>query len=269
MKKFVGFLTGVLTFAIGFLLLGSWIAPTQLSAWAQAGSDLIHEAAVPFDSRPTETILFVGNSRIYVNNLPAMVRRVADSAGSRVRYDTTMYAQANRALKDHWNDPTLRKMLGQKWDYVVLQGGSSEQLTPFMQSEFATYGGRLVDLVQRDGAKPVLLVAWRPEPDYYPTVIRNVPPRSVYAWIQDSYASLAETTGAATANAGWAFEAAADRTGQSLTMDGNHPNMRGTYIAALMVYRALSNDDLSRVTYVPPGVAPDDAAILRSVAMGR
>ena len=56
-----------------------------------------------FDSRPSYRILFIGNSRTYYNDMPYMIRDIADSAGAKYKVQATMHALSARSLKDHWD----------------------------------------------------------------------------------------------------------------------------------------------------------------------
>ena len=48
-----------------------------------------------------------------------------------------------------------------------------------------------------------------------------------------------------------------------LERDGNHPTLHGSYLAALVFYAHLSGGDVAEITYVPAGLPPGDAALLR------
>jgi hypothetical protein len=51
-----------------------------------------------------------------------------------------------------------------------------------------------------------------------------------------------------------------------LRMDPNHANVAGEYLGALVWYGFLFNESPEKLTFVPPGIAPDFAAHLRQVA---
>lgn len=218
------------------------------------------------DKRPEVSVLFIGNSRTFVNDLPSMIRRVADSASDPRRFHMEMYAVGGRSMKDHWDDPKVRDLLRRKWDFVVLQGGSSEQTTPYMEASFYTYCSQLVMMAKQDGAVPVLYVAWRPLPGAYPG-LPDIPPAALYQKIQAGYALVARNTGAKLVNVGKAFETVMARSREPLMSDGNHPTPQGTYLAALMFYRFLSNNDLDHVAYVPAGLSDDEVTLLKQAAM--
>src|SRR5687767_1414311 len=74
----------------------------------------------------TRTILFVGNSLTYTNDLPSMVVELAQKKGLTVK--TEMLAFPNYALEDHWNDGRMEDLIDEKkYDFVVIQQGPSSQ----------------------------------------------------------------------------------------------------------------------------------------------
>ena len=74
-----------------------------------------------------KTILFVGNSLTYTNDLPKLV--VAFGKENGVEINTTILAYPNYALEDHWNDGQVQKLIAKyKYDFVVIQQGPSSQI---------------------------------------------------------------------------------------------------------------------------------------------
>jgi hypothetical protein len=217
------------------------------------------------DNRPVVSVLFLGNSRTRYNDMPYMVSKIADSAHSPRKYQITMIARDGATLRELWNDSEVQDALGKKWDYVVLQGGSSEQINDTMIENFMTYGTKLVNAAKARESTPVLLVAWRCSDSYYPQ-IQAIGGQRFYEMIQSGYANLAQTTGAASVNVGRIWETLQSSSSQPLTVDGNHPTMRGSYLVALMFYHFFSGDDLAHVTYAPPEVTPEDAGMLKAAA---
>lgn len=72
------------------------------------------------------SILFVGNSLTYTNDLPKLVKQAAKKNGISVR--TEMIAYPNYAIMDHWNDGSIgQKIATEKYDYVIVQQGPSSQ----------------------------------------------------------------------------------------------------------------------------------------------
>jgi hypothetical protein len=82
---------------------------------------------------PTESalsILFIGNSLTHTNDLPEMVRRIADADGRTIR--VAMVAGPNLAVVDHTTGSTEapEPIDGARWDFVVLQQGPTPASWP-------------------------------------------------------------------------------------------------------------------------------------------
>ena len=155
-----------------------------------------------FDKRPEVDVLFVGNSRTFYNDMPIMVHSIADSANSKNKYHITMYATAGPKLENHLKDEKVSELLKNKWNYVVLQGASSENLDDTKDASFINNGTQLTELVKESGAVPVLFVAWCYGADHEVYKQMNSTAQQLYWRIQNSYNQLAQTTGASLVNVG-------------------------------------------------------------------
>ncbi|WP_243835860.1 hypothetical protein [Gelidibacter sediminis] len=75
---------------------------------AISGSYSQHEQG----AKPTVSelsVLFVGNSLTYTNNLPKLVKKYAKQKGVHLTYK--MVAFPNYSLEDHWNDGDIQKLI--------------------------------------------------------------------------------------------------------------------------------------------------------------
>ena len=100
-------------------------------------------AAQPANRAPMN-VLFIGNSRMYYNDMPAMLRKMADSARAKERFDIVMRALPAGTLQLSWNDPETRRLLKQQWHDVVVQVESNAQTSERGTAEFFEYGERLI-----------------------------------------------------------------------------------------------------------------------------
>lgn len=250
-------------FTIFLLLLLLIVAIFQLPQVQKAKQDFLDK----HDTRPEVAVLFIGNSRTFYHDMPFMVRKIADSANSPTKYRIVMRAPGGVRFEDHWNDPEVRKLLAGKWKYVVLQGRSNEQQNSATNESFMNYGSSLIQQAKLSGAIPVLYITWRYQDGFeFYSQFPHLKGR-LHGLIQESHAALIMRTGARKVNVGAAWERLLTyRPAFSLYEDGNHPTVHGSYLAALMFYRFFSGDDLSRVTYVPPGISPEEAQLIRKVA---
>lgn len=189
------------------------------------------------------SVLFVGNSYTYFNNLPEMFERMVSPNRRVIAEKLTvggMTLRGHLAGKDL--EPILRK---RKWDYVVIQ----EQST--LSNDFTVDGvSRVVDtkpfwaaartLVRRiraTGAKPVLFMTWK----------RKAAPDRDQAFLDYAYSEAARRGGCVTAPVGraWARMQRLEPGVETYFTDGSHPDEMGTYIAAATFARLLAGVDLS------------------------
>ncbi len=197
-------------------------------------------------------VLFIGNSLTYVNDLPAMVAALGQSAGTPIEYETV--AMPDFSLEDHWNQGDARRAIGRsRWTWVVLQQGPSALATSRLL--LVEYAKRFDREIQRAGARTALYMVW-------PARAR----RGDFPQVSRSYAAAAAALGATLLPVGaawqdaWAIDAALPLYGR----DGLHPSRLGSWLGALVVYRQLTGHEAP--LEAASGVSPRDAAQLRHAA---
>ncbi len=252
--------------SLRILLLAAAIAGLSWFQFLNTASarEVARDAVDLFDPRPAKEILFIGTSRMSFNDLPAMVRSVADSAGAPVKYRVRMWAPGGRSLIDHAGESSVRRLLSRRWDRVILQAQSREHMSPETRADFVKYGGELVGMARGAGSPSSLVVNWT----YGEALLRDYPGMrdELHAVMQEDHRKLAQAAGADMINVGRAWRRVeSGRPDIALTPDGNHPSVAGTYVYALMVYAHLSGADVRQVRYVPDGVSPADALALREL----
>ena len=78
------------------------------------------------NEEPDYSILFIGNSLTYYNDLPNLVKNIAFQ--NNIIIATKTIAIGNYALIDHWDDGFIQIQIESgKFDYVVIQQGPSSQ----------------------------------------------------------------------------------------------------------------------------------------------
>lgn len=260
---------GVLVAALRILLMTAVIAGLSWFQFVNTASarDMTRDAIDLFDSRPAQDVLFVGNSRIFHNDLPSMVRAVADSAGSPVKYRVRMWALPGLRFEDHARNPSVRSLLAKRWDRVILQAQSAEQWSDGERASFSTHGRELVGRARAAGSPASLVVNWTHSDETYREAgFRDGARAYMYGVIQHEHRALARETGAGLINVGAVFRRIEEAAPEiPLIPDGNHPSRRGTYIYALLVYAHLSGADVREVTYVPDGCSEAQAKLIREL----
>jgi hypothetical protein len=172
-------------------------------------------------------VLFIGNSYLYVQDIPGIVQALADSAGGdKLAVETV--AGANMALVDHWANGQARTEIAKGgWEWVVLQQGpSSVQVNrDTLRLGTALFAGEIAKV----NATPALFSAW-------PTSDRLVDfPRA----IQSYRLAAADVNGVFLPVASSWLGAWSRDPAINLYLDDLHPSTQGAYLAGLVVYGRL------------------------------
>jgi hypothetical protein len=84
-------------------------------------------AGKPIEITKTGSVLFVGNSLTYSNDLPALVSNEALKRG--IELKVRSITAANTAISDHWESGEVHKAMDEEhFDFVVIQQGPSSQV---------------------------------------------------------------------------------------------------------------------------------------------
>jgi hypothetical protein len=247
----------VLALFVAVLVWFNQFQEESVAAATQRATDLL-------DSRPARSILIVGNSRTYFNGMPAMLRKIADSAGSPTKFQIEVSAYPGAKLADHWANKRSRQLLGEGWDEIILQAESAAQSNGDARVSFQDYGNKLAGIAKVNHGHPRLVVNWAYDPILYEGDLDGQWRAQHIEQIRWSHAKLASDTGMSTIKLSGLWEAVRQaHPSIKLTSDGNHPTIAGSYLYALALYASLSNGPVTAVTYVPQGVSPDEAKAIR------
>jgi hypothetical protein len=203
--------------------------------------------------QPGTKVLFIGNSfTLFNGGLDAQLAAMAP--GCR----TQLLASGGFTLQKHWDDPGEQAQVRDgHFDYVVLQEQS--QTPVYDRALFATYAADFASLAKTSGARCVLLMTWqRPDSVQWGVTTAN---------LAAAYQSVGAAVGAAVAPAGLAFANAQTlRPDIALNVSDGHPTPEGSYLAACVIYGTIFARSPMGISYVPPGVSPEDGQFLRQVA---
>ena len=251
---------GLLALILAGMMWFNFGQQSSAAAVLQRSSDLL-------DDRPARSILIVGNSRTFYNDMPAMLREIADSAGSPTKFQVESSAYPAATFKTHWEKARTRKLLVEGWDDVILQPESGAQTWKQGNDEFHKYGPKLADEAKLFEGRPRLVVGWPYDANAYqePAYVEAGFGRSQHLeLIQENHAKLASHANLGRINVAGPWERARlTNPSIRLTTDGNHPTIAGTYLYALAVYSQLTDGPVNKVTYVPDGLDAEDAKALR------
>ena len=228
-------------------------------------------ASHPASPQRTVSVLFVGNSLTFVNDMPAMLANIASSdtrspvalqvkaitsPGAKLDY---LYAQT----------PALAWARQHHVDVVVLQEHSNWYDTQPGFQDALDSASDWASAVRGLNEKPIYFQIWAEgagSPYYsnrsYVTYGRT--PTEESKADSEGTERLAAKLDLAYAPVGDAFERAAETQGAPdlYQPDRRHPSLAGSYLAALVFYKVLTGRTGGQASYHPWGMSDADAALL-------
>ena len=198
-------------------------------------------------------VLFVGNSYLYYNDsLHNHVKRMVAERNPDLKSRDIQYKSATiggARLKHHnidWLIAPGRIGVEEPFEAVIMQGGSFEPLTEETRTAFLKTVKEYAGKVRKMGAQPYL----------YMTHAYVEPHRradeGMTALIERTYLSAGEAADADVIPVGLAYARSYKERPEfdlHADFDGTHPNLRGTYLGACVVYLSLYEDDLHGLEY--------------------
>jgi hypothetical protein len=199
------------------------------------------------------SVLFIGNSYTYVNDLPTMFLNVTQSLGDNALIDSK--SNGGFTFQNHLTDPlTHTKIHAQAWDYVVIQGQSQEPSFPYDQVNLNTLppAVKLADSVYANNycSQVMYFMTWGrqvgdPQWDSINTFDKmNLRLRNAYLRISDSAEASVSPVGVA-----WKYVRDNYPTINLYSGDGSHPSVEGSYLAACTFYASLFRKSPVGATY--------------------
>ena len=218
---------------------------------------------------PPKSVLFVGNSYLYYNDsLHNHFKAMADEkypgyAGSvNVKSSTIGGSRLKHHNLDHLLKPKAISSIN-KFELVVLQGGSGEGLSKKDRKAFAKIAKEHIKRIKANGSEAALYMIHayvEPHQDFDLNLIRVI--EKMYVTAGNKNQTLVIPVGLAFENA---YEQQPDITLHHL--DGTHPALLGTYLAACTVFASVFNESPVGLNYDYNGlVDPSDKLFLQEIA---
>lgn len=196
------------------------------------------------------SVLFLGNSLTYWNDLPRMTGEIAKHESRPMRVGSV--TRGGASLDQLWyGTKALEQLWLEHWDYVVVQERSGR--APHERGElFHQYLGMFANEIRRSGAQPLIYMTWLP---------------SDAAANEKLFRMAAARARAKLVPAGTAW-AALTKAGMQLDEDGVHPNVAGSYLVACSVYSTIYGKPApeTKVAFNPAAAANIRATVWRVVA---
>lgn len=204
-------------------------------------------------------VLWLGNSYIYVNDLPTMFSNLARSGGDTITFDSN--TPGGTTLQGHTaNATTIQKIYAQQWDYVIVQAQSQEPSFPPAQVEAQTYPyARILDSLIHDNnpcTQTVFYMTWgkkygdQSNCGNYAILCTF---EGVTARLRESYLQMADDNHALVAPAGVAWQTSwhTDTTINLWNADNSHPTVEGSYLTACTFYETIFGKSPVGLSYSP------------------
>jgi hypothetical protein len=231
-------------------------------------------------TEPPKRVLFIGNSYTHGNNLPALFTNMVNSADGKVPL-VKSYTPGGYTLIKHSKDPKALALIDEgNWDVVVLQGNSQEaarsEESESTRNDFLTGGTSLGKriLEKSPHARIILYQTWARHPDFWKSADKNSSvgssPEEMQKRTHKWYSKLASDIpgGATVAPVGdaWAMSYAKNQGLLLHVKDNSHPSFAGSYLAGLVLYRAIyTGNPLSAIRF-KGSLADKDVAALIAIA---
>lgn len=195
----------------------------------------------------TRKVLFIGNSYIYSNNIPELLKQLALSKGDTLVYDQNV--PGGYTFQQHSVDATtLNKIKSQQWDIVILQEQS--QRPAFNPSQVSSdtypYARKLDSLVRANNpcTETMFYMTWgRKNGDASNCGV--YPPICTYEGMQqrlrESYMQMTDDNNAVVTPVGVAWKVVRDSLPaiDLYISDESHPSQHGSYLVACVFYASI------------------------------
>lgn len=215
------------------------------------------------EEKPSTRVLFIGNS--YTSQIRSVFQELVAASPLKGTVEMEFIAPGGKNLLFHSaQDSTREKITKGNWNFVVLQDQSQ---TPAVFPDLFFEGAEKLDkLIDDTGAQTVLYQTWgrrdgdRQNPGPCPDF------ESMQKLLTKNYHKAARKSDARLAPVGevWSVVREADeQLGLELYKgDGSHPSTKGAFLAAIVLYQTLFDQNPAEVSY-SAGLTDEEVATIR------
>lgn len=189
------------------------------------------------------SVLFIGNSFTFMNNMPFLFRDIAVAEGKKIHVDTVV--EGGKNFEYHAKNPETYQMIkSRKWDYIVIQGLSNELAQPESKINESSlpYAKQIVDSIRENSSctQVVLYMTWG-----YKNGNSKWEPIATYETMQQrvsaQYLRFADLLDARVSPVGEVWSNVR-KTHPGINLyytDNQHPNINGSYLSACTFYTSI------------------------------
>lgn len=159
----------------------SWFGTARSVLLSTCMLVLLASCASTRTAREAQRVLFVGNSVIYTNNLPAVFERIVDAQSDAPEYRVDMFARGGATLTELAQDSRVLDLLASgRYDIVVLQERGGDDLCVLAPADRETASCqalidshvRLARLAREHGARVLYLGTYQLAPGASQALVR-------------------------------------------------------------------------------------------------
>ena len=207
-------------------------------------------------SKSTESdpirILFIGNSYMYYNSSPELVKALINEKFPNKEVEVKLISQGGMTLKRHWEEcKAVKAIKSNNWDYVILQEQSKLGMGLIIDNDFYfgqtdyfyEYARKFDTEIKSAGAQTAFFMTWstkqRPEE-------QNI--------LTHAYSTITKELNAKLIPVGLVWDKT--RTKKQFNLydnDGSHPSAHGSYLIATSIFTTLLEENPSGLSGVISG----------------
>lgn len=223
-------------------------------------------ASIQCYAQQQRSALFLGNSYTASNDLPGLIKQIAESQGNTFTFQKN--TPGGHTLWGHAQNATSLDLVeNASYDYLVLQGQSGELGFPndgdakFRASNFkAAEHLKHLSYLRDTCHQTLLFMTWgyNNSPQQY---------ADMQSTVSANYEDLAHALGSGVAPVGEAWRYVIENYPNIPlhSQDQSHPNIAGSYLAACVFYASMFQENPEGV-WSPQGISAAEALILQQVA---
>ena len=210
------------------------------------------------DKMVSKTVLFVGNSYTFYNNMPLLVQKMAESVNDELTF--VMHAPGGTTISTHANSEELENKINSKiWDYVTIQTQSSESALSqdYFDNNVFPNVQALISKIKNNSSNtdPLFFMTWGYENGEYPSLCVDLPYLCEFEGMNDKlverYTFMAQTTNSVLSPVGivWKNIRTSNPEISLYDPDESHPSLNGSFLAACTFYTVIFQKDPTLFLY--------------------
>lgn len=215
------------------------------------------------------SILFIGNSYTYRNDMPTIFQEIAKSKGKNVYVEHCTQGKATLVIQSK-RDEVFHAINSRKWDYIIIQASSRDLIrdTSIINRKTIPALKKILTAIDQNNpmAKKLFYMTWgyrngfKPyeDMDSYDEMTNKV---------KKGYLSLKKRFDIGVVPVGMAWFNVR-HTHEDIVLyvkDGAHPSLKGSYLAACCFYAGIFGDDATGAKYFSK-LGPKTCNILQQTA---